>query len=387
MNRTMAFLIFFSIVIGIYFLANLYVYVRGLQAIPAGSLLRPLYQWGFWIIAAFFVAGRVLEKLHISLASDLLIWAGSIWLAALLYFFLLVLFLDILRGLNHFLPFFPEWVTANMEKTRVLALVGGVIVVGGLVAGGYINARNPRVNTLEVHIPKKAGDMREITAVVMSDIHLGTLVGNGFFDRLVSKVNRLNPDIILLPGDILDEDLEPILRQNMGKTLRQLQAPLGVFAIMGNHEHIGGSANAHAYLSDHGLTVLRDSVVKINEGFYLVGREDRDKPRFSGQERASLEHLLEQVDMRYPVILMDHQPFYLEDAAALGVDLQLSGHTHHGQLWPLHLITNAMYTISRGYGKIGNMHAYVSNGVGTWGPPVRIGNRPEIVRLVIRFDP
>ena len=383
----MAFFIFFSIVIGIYFLANLYVYVRGLQAIPAGSPFRPWYQWGFWTIAAFYVVGRFLEKIYISYASDLFIWAGSIWLAALLYFFLLVLFLDLLRMFNHLLPFFPGWLTANMEKTRLIMLVVSVVSVVGLVAGGFINARNPRVNTLEVHIPKKAGDMQEIRAVVMSDIHLGTLVGNGFFDRVVRKVKRLNPDIILLPGDILDEDLEPVLRQNIGETLRQLRAPLGVYAIMGNHEHIGGSANAYAYLSDHGITVLRDSVVKINGGFYLVGREDRDKPRFSGQQRSSLEALLEQVDMQYPVILMDHQPFYLEKAAALGVDLQLSGHTHHGQLWPFNLITNAMYTVSRGYARIGEMHAYVSNGVGTWGPPVRIGNRPEIVQLHIRFEP
>lgn len=383
----MAFLIFFSIVIGIYFLANLYVYVRGLQTIPAGSPFRAWFQWGFWIIAAFYVAGRFLEKIYISYASDLFIWAGSIWLAALLYFFLFVLFVDLFRLLNQFIPFFPGWLTANMEKTRLVTLAVGVLTVSGLVTGGFINARNPRVKTLEVHIPKKAGEMQEIRAVVMSDIHLGTLIGNGFFERVVRKVNALQPDIILLPGDILDEDLEPVLRQNTGETLRQLRAPLGVYAIMGNHEHIGGSADAYAYLRDHGLTVLRDSVVKINEGFYLVGREDRDKPRFSGQERKPLEELMEHVDLRYPVILLDHQPFYLEKAAALGVDLQLSGHTHHGQLWPFNLVTNAMYTISRGYARIGDMHAYVSNGVGTWGPPVRIGNRPEIVRLDIKFSP
>jgi predicted MPP superfamily phosphohydrolase len=95
---------------------------------------------------------------------------------------------------------------------------------------------------------------------------------------------------------------------------------------------------------------------------------------------------MEEADQRYPVILLDHQPYYLEKAASLGVDLQLSGHTHHGQLWPLHHITKAIFTISRGYGKIDGMHAYVSNGVGTWGPPVRVGNRPEIVSLKIHFQ-
>lgn len=382
----MAFLIFFSIVIGIYFLANLYVYTRGLQGIPSGSPVRPYFQWGFWVIAAFYVAGRFLEKAYISQASDLLIWAGSIWLAALLYFFLLVLAIDIIRLANHFLPFFPAWMTADMEKTRLVTLAGSILMVGGLVTGGFLNARNPVVRTLEIHIPKKAGDMQDVRAVMLSDIHLGTLIGNGFLERITRSVNDLNPDIILLPGDILDEDLEPVLRQNIGQTLRQLHAPLGVYAVMGNHEHIGGAANAYEYLSTHGITILRDSVIKVNDGFYLVGREDRDKPRFSGRERASLESLMEQTDMDYPVILMDHQPFYLEKAAKLGVDLQLSGHTHHGQLWPLNLITRAMYTISQGYGRIGDMHVYVSNGIGTWGPPVRIGNRPEIVLLEISFS-
>jgi uncharacterized protein len=383
----MAFLIFFSIVLGIYFLANFYVYVRGLQAIPAGHPVRTIFQWGFWVIAAFYVAGRTLEKFYISYASDFFIWAGSLWLAALLYFFLLVLVIDIFRLVNHFLPFFPAWITASMERTRLVTLTGSVVLVASLVLGGFINARNPRVNTLDIHIPKPAGQLQELRAVVMSDIHLGTLIGNGFFERVVVKVKSLDPDIILLPGDILDEDLEPVLRQNIGETLRQLQAPLGVYAVMGNHEHIGGSASAYKYLSDHGITMLRDSVIKVNGSFYLVGREDRDKPRFSGETRASLESLVEQVDLDYPVILMDHQPFYLEKAAELGVDLQLSGHTHHGQLWPFNLITNAMYTLSRGYDRIGNMHAYVSNGIGTWGPPVRIGNRPEIVLLTISFNP
>jgi uncharacterized protein len=189
----------------------------------------------------------------------------------------------------------------------------------------------------------------------------------------------------LLAGDVLDEDLEPVLRQNIGETLKQLNAPLGVYAIMGNHEYIGGAEQAYNYLKSHGLIMIRDSVIKVMDSFYIVGREDRDKPRFSGKERKELADLTNGLDKNYPVILLDHQPYYLEKAAALGVDLQLSGHTHHGQLWPLNYVTSAIYTISSGYGFVDGMHAYVSNGVGTWGPPVRVGNRPEIVLLNITF--
>ncbi len=386
MNRSIAFLVFFSIVLGIYFLVNLYIYWRGLQALPTGSALRPWYQWGFWVVAGMFILGRTLEKVSLGLASDVFVWAGSLWLAAMLYFFLLVVLIDMLRLIHHFIPFFPGWITANMEKTRLFLLWGSLVLVGFVVLGGFINARNPRVKTLEIHIPKKAEGINTLQAVVMSDIHLGTLVGNRLFNRVAEKVKALSPDIILLPGDILDEDLQPVLRQNIGNTLRQLRAPMGVFAVMGNHEHIGGASKAVEYLESHGITMLQDSVVKIKNSFFLVGREDHDKARLGGNPRASLDSLMKLVDPDFPIILMDHQPFHLEESALLGVDLQLSGHTHHGQLWPLQLLTKARYTISRGYGKFGDMHAYVSNGVGTWGPPVRVGNRPEILHLLIHFN-
>jgi uncharacterized protein len=386
MHRTMAFLIFFTIVLSIYGLVNYYIYTRGLQAIPEGSIWRSWYQWGFWAIASFYISGRFLEKLYISYASDVLVWVGSFWLAAMFYFFLLVVALDILRMVNHFIPFFPDWVTGDLQTSKLFLLFGSIFLVTLLLTAGFINARTPHVKTVKIGIPKNAPGMSGLKAVVMSDIHLGTMIGNGFFERVVTRVNTISPDIILLPGDILDEDLEPVIRQNIGETLKQLSAPLGVYAIMGNHEHIGGASDAYEYLSKHGITILRDSVIKINDAFYLVGREDRDKARFGGTERVSLESLIEQTDNRFPVILLDHQPFYLEKAAELGVDLQLSGHTHHGQLWPLNYITGAIYTISRGYGMIGNMHAYVSSGLGTWGPPIRIGSRPEIVILQIQFD-
>jgi hypothetical protein len=385
MQRNMAFIIFFTIVMAIYFSANYYVFARGLQALPPGHGLRPWFPWVFWGVASLYVAGRFLEKWSMGTASDLLIWSGSIWLAALLYLFLLVLLYDILRLANHLLPFFPDWITAHMVKTRLVLFAGTVAVVAALVTGGAINARHPRIRSLDLRIPKSAGVHKELHAVVMSDIHLGTVIGKHFLGKVVEKVDRLGPDIILIAGDILDEDLGPVLRQDAGRTLERLHAPLGVWAIMGNHEHIGGSAGAVEFLTRHGITLLRDSVAWM-DGFTLVGREDRDKARFSGTARKSLEELLEKVDLNHPVILLDHQPYYLEEAAALGVDLQLSGHTHHGQLWPLNAITSALFPISKGYGKIGNMHAYVSNGLGTWGPPVRIGNRPEIVSLRIRFE-
>ena len=381
----MAFLIFYTIVLLIYGSVNYYIYARGMQALPSGTFVKTLFPWVFWILAATYVAGRTLEKIYLSHASDILVWTGSFWLAAMLYFFLTVVFLDIIRLVNHFLPFFPAFISGNYEKTKLYVLSGVSISVIALIVLGHINTLNPRIKEISIHIPKDANGMTELNAVMMSDIHLGTLIGNGHFEKIVEKVKAINPDIIFLAGDVLDEDLEPVLRQNIGETLKRLEAPLGVYGVMGNHEYIGGAEAAYNYLTSHGLKIIRDSVVKINDSFYILGREDRDKKRFAGRGRKDLKEIVKMADHEYPLILIDHQPYYLEKAAKLGIDLQLSGHTHHGQLWPLNYVTSAIYTISYGYGKIDNMHAYVSNGVGTWGPPVRVGNRPEIVNLKITF--
>ena len=124
----------------------------------------------------------------------------------------------------------------------------------------------------------------------------------------------------------------------------------------------------------------------INNSFYLAGRDDRDSKRFSGKERKGLDKVLEGINLSLPVIMMDHQPFNLQQVVDAGVDFQLSGHTHHGQLWPFGYITNAIYEISWGYKQKGNSHFYVSSGYGGWGPPVRTGNRPEILDIYITFN-
>ena len=168
--------------------------------------------------------------------------------------------------------------------------------------------------------------------------------------------------------------------------MKLLKSKYGFYGITGKHEYIGGVEPAVRYLTEHGITMLRDTAILVDGQFYIVGRDDRDKPRFTGKERKSLDDVMKGVDTSYPVILMDHQPFNLANSTRLGVDLQLSGHTHHGQIWPFNYITRAIYEISTGYRQIGNTHFYVSSGFGSWGPPIRLGNRPEIVVITLKFQ-
>jgi len=131
--------------------------------------------------------------------------------------------------------------------------------------------------------------------------------------------------------------------------------------------------------------MLRDKTVILSNGVQLIGRDDRDSERMGNTTRKPLPKLIEGLDKNYPIIVLNHQPFNLGDAVNEGVDLHLSGHTHHGQLWPLNYMTNAIYELSWGFLKKGNTNFYVSSGYGTWGPPVRIGNTPEIVVFNLTF--
>ena len=381
-----SFILFFGTFFTAYGLVNLYIFLRGWQAISQGSsLLRTFYVPIFLILSLSFIGGRLLENVWLSWVSDLFVWMGSFWLAAMLYFFLALVVLDFARLVNHWLPFLPPPVSAHYATVKQWTALGLICAVGLVLLAGHINALSPKIRTLDLSIPRKNAKMDTLNIVVASDIHLGTLVGQKRFDKIVERINSLNPDIILLPGDLVDEDLAPVIKQNLGESLRSLKSRFGVFAITGNHEYIGGVEEASRYLVDHGVTVLRDRVLRVNETIVLVGREDRSMNRFSEKTRKPLKDLMEEVDGHFPVILMDHQPFYLEEGENNGVDLQVSGHTHHGQLFPLNFITGRVYELSRGYKKKGKTHVYVSSGVGTWGPPVRLGNRPEIVNIKLRL--
>jgi predicted MPP superfamily phosphohydrolase len=378
------FILFLAAFFTVYGLVNLYIFIRGWQVLFLAPSLRLYYSLGFFIVASSFIGGRLLENVWLSAVSDVLVWMGAFWIAAMLYFFLSLLLLDLLRLVNHWVPFFPSFVTAHPSTAKgVVALVitGSILL---LLAAGHVNARIPRVQTLHLTIPKKVQGLETLNVVAASDIHLGSIIGKKRLDSMVARINALNPDLVLLPGDIVDEDLAPVIKHNLGDTLRNLSSRWGVFAVTGNHEYIGGVEEAYAYLSEHGVTVLRDRVVKVKDAFYLVGREDRSIRR-AGKNRKPLQELMALTDPNCPIILMDHQPFQLEEGETNGVDLQISGHTHHGQLWPLNLITRRVYELSWGYKKKNSTHVYVSCGFGTWGPPVRLGNRPEIVNIRISF--
>jgi predicted MPP superfamily phosphohydrolase len=383
--KTSSFIIFLSIVLLVYGSLNYYIFIRGWQAIPRISLLRTNYLILFLILSSSFFAGRILERYYPSIFSDILVWIGSFWLGAILYFFLIIIFLDILRLINNSFPFFPAFATFDYLKTKSAVLMISILAVFVLLGFGFINAKNPVIKELKLNVNKSAGNLKVLNIVMASDIHLGTIIGKNRLKEIVDKINGLNADIVLLPGDIVDEDVAPVIRNDIGSILIRIKSKYGTYAVTGNHEYIGGVEPAVNYLSEHNINILRDSVLKIDDSFYLVGREDRSISSFAGKKRKELSALLSETDKSLPIILMDHQPFGLDSAVKNGIDMQISGHTHNGQLFPINLIEKFIFELSSGYLKKEQTHFYVSTGVGTWGPPVRIGNRPEIVNIKVLF--
>ena len=379
-------IIFLTIVLTVYSLANYYIFRRGFQALPDDKWFRIGFVVIFFIFVLSYVIGRILERYDTAGIAEFFTCLGSFWLGAMLYFILSLLLIDILRAVNHFIPFFPEFITSNWPKTKFIALISVVSITFILIVSGYINASNPVVKELNIKINKKVDNLKTLRIAVASDIHIGNIINRKRVEKLVGSFKELRPDIILLPGDILDEDVAPVIREGMGEPLKSLNPRFGVWAITGNHEYIGGVNPAVKYLNSMGIKVIRDEYIEVDNKFILVGREDRDMLRFTGKNRKGISEIMKGIDESKPIILMDHQPFKLEEAVAHGVDLQLSGHTHHGQLWPLNFITNLVYEVSWGYKQKENTHFYISSGYGSWGPPLRTGNTPEIVLITITFD-
>lgn len=377
--------LFLTIFFTIYAAVNYYIFIRGWQALSSVSYLKPFYAVMFVIAALSYIAAKFLDGKVSHFLYEALIWIGSFWFAFMLYFFLSVVLIDFLRLLNWKLNFFPQFITNNYADTKKYLLLVIVFISTIIIFIGYLNTRRIVVKSLSVELPRKQSYLQEINAVVLSDLHLSVINDEKWLEKIVAKINELNPDVVFIPGDFVDERAETLKLEGIGGSLSKIKAKYGVFASTGNHEFINGINGTSKFITENGVNLIRDSSQLIAGSFILAARDDGSKNSFTGESRKSLKDILESIDRSYPVFSLDHTPFRLEEAEASGVDLQLSGHTHHGQMSPLNLITKMIYEVSWGYKKKRDTHYYVSCGVGTWGPPVRLGSESEIVNLRIKF--
>jgi predicted MPP superfamily phosphohydrolase len=375
------FLVFFSIVILIYATSNYYLFVRGLQVFSMNLPLRRSFILLFWTLVPLFLIGSILERTYSSAFSEWIYRIGAFWLAFMLYFTIAAVLIDVIRIFNYFFHFLP--VFSEIMKFRLgLAVVS---IASLIVMGGHINALWINVKEIPLTIHKKVTGSPEVKILMASDIHLGALIGEHREKRLLEIIQEQKPDLVLLCGDLVDGEIAPVLRKNLGRHIQEIKTPLGVYAITGNHEYIGGIDKTLPYLKSINIRMLIDEVVTLPNGIQLVGRNDISAGRNSGIIKP-LTELCAGLDSSRPVIVMNHQPYNLQEAVDSKVDLHLSGHTHNGQLWPFNYLIKGIFELSWGYLKKGDTNFYVSSGFGTWGPTVRTGNRPEVVVFKLKFD-
>ena len=290
---------------------------------------------------------------------------GTSWPIILLYMVMLFMVLDLGRLLH------------IINSSFVINSVSGTVAVAALLIAiftyGNIHYHNKVRQPLTLASNGKLS--KPIKVVMMSDLHLGFHNRRADFAKWVDMINAENPDLILIAGDIVDINVDPLLRENVASEWQRLNAP--IYACIGNHEYYAQEEKARQFISAAGISLLKDSTAIVGD-LCIIGRDDATNRR-----RMPLNSLIEKADMGKYTILLDHQPHHLEQAEKAGIDFQFSGHTHHGQVWPISWITERMYEVAHGQWQRGNTRYYISSGIGIWGGKFRIGTRSEYVVATI----
>ena len=310
------------------------------------------------------IAGFALtEHFSVKMATQLY-EVGLPWLIAFLYLLLICVVTDV-AVLCHV---FPKALLYN----SAFGLASTVGIVAAIMIAGNIHYRQKYREELAIKTEKPLE--KPLTIVLASDLHVGYHNRRQDLARWVDIINAEHPDLVLIGGDILDRSVRPLLEGDFAAEFRRIEAP--VWATLGNHEYYSDVDGAAKFFSDAGICLLRDEV-RLFRGVEVIGRDDRTNSR-----RKPLSALTGSLGGF--TILLDHQPYHLEEAEAAGIDFQFSGHTHRGQVWPISWATDAVYEKSWGHYTRGHTHYYVSSGLGIWGPKVRIGTRSEYLVLHIK---
>lgn len=367
---------FLIIALTILFSINGYVMLRGWQTLPSIYFIRSTYLLAMITLFLVMMATMIFGNQFTPEFAKTISFVGFSYVIIFIYLLFSFLIVDLIRIINHFIHFFP----ISVASFRLWVMIITLIVTGIAMIIGNYKFNHPEIVTLNLSTNKPKQN-KELKIVAVSDLHIGISIDKQMLQGYVKLINDQHPDIVLLAGDVSDRWMEPVIRQNMIEEFRAIKAPMGVFAINGNHEHYAEIPNATAeYLKKAGIIVLRDQVKMVNSRFYIVGREDK-----SNKNRKKLSEIVKGLDKNLPIILMDHQPFHLYDSQQYGVDLQISGHTHNGQFFPGNMLVKNMYEMGHGYLKKGSTHYYVSSGLGIWGPQYRIGSQSELVVVNLKY--
>ncbi len=339
----------------------------------------------FWIVLFFFtqlywIVRRFSSTNDVELPSWVFYGVSMIFGIFILAVFTM-LFADIVLVVTKFIT--PLNFIFDFLKLHKLGMgVAIILLVMAQFAIGLYAANKPRVTHYTFKNPDVAQNFR---IVQLADLHITTFTSRDRMERLVEKVNELKPDLIVITGDIIDNELKPYLDKNMKDIFINFKSNYGVYAVLGNHDYYGGDAEeAMVEFTASGMTVLRDTAVEIDDlGIVLAGRDDLHSGAYTLKPRMPLADIINGFDRDKPLIVLNHQPLEAEDAMRNNAFLELAGHTHNGQIFPVNIIVKYMYPIAWGVWSKNNYNLLVSCGTGTWGLPVRTSSYSEIVVIDI----
>ncbi|MEJ2640384.1 MAG: metallophosphoesterase [Desulfosarcinaceae bacterium] len=326
------------------------------------------------LLWASYPMGRIVSRWKpAAFLSAPLEWIGAYWVGILFLALVCLLAVDLLTGFGF------------LFKPLVPAIRGGALAMAALlsVVAMVQACRGPAIDAYEIPLRDLPGRYDGLVAVQLSDLHVGEMLGKRWLSRIIRKVAALHPDIVFITGDLVDGDVGPVAP--LIPVLKALNPRLGVWAVTGNHEFYAGRRKSVALLEKAGFHVLADQWRAAAPGLVVAGVDDLTARRRFGMNDAAVDKALKGRP-KTATILLCHSPLQVDHAAELGADLMLCGHTHRGQIWPFNYIVRLSYPYVAGFHRVGDMALIVSRGTGTWGPPMRLFRRGEIVRLVFRAE-
>ena len=366
-------------------------YFRGSKLLIALSaiylLISPLS-----IPAAFFSPrGTLLRRILSNI--------GNYWMGFNLHFVLAM-------GVCFLIRLIVKLVKKDKYNLRLAQKITNVAVVSFTIlmsVYGIVNAQNLKVTTYDVTVDKSS-KQDELNVVLIADLHLGYSVGVKQMERMVNKINELQPDVVVVAGDIFDNEFSAIYNPvRLAEILRGINSKYGVYAVYGNHDieedilcgftfsdddvtQVTSIKEMDDFIENCGFTFLYDEAILINDDFYIYGRPDEERPNFGNDSRLEAEKITEGLDLSKLIICVDHEPHDQKKLSAVGVDVDLNGHTHAGQLFPGNIIINFFWDIAYGYKNFDGMHNIVTSGVGLFGPNMRTFTKAEIAQVKIHLN-
>ncbi len=340
-------------------------------------LFKILFVLVYILLVLVFPIAETLSHTSRTRWTDFIATWGYFSLPLLLYILLSVIVLDLALSVARLTGILSKETVERRRFSRARLFLVLALPVAVVVTGTVWN-NHPRIRNYSIEIPQKSSRIRELKIAFAADFHIREATNRRFMERFVEKISAANPDIVLIGGDVLEGDRQDEGLADFEAQFRRLKPKYGLYGIPGNHDLRGVSSRT--FFDHSGIHLLQDAVERIDNAFYLVGRNDQ---RLRG--RKSINELLRDCDNDLPVIVLDHRPTDLDNVSRSGADILLSGHTHNGQLFPVNFITRRHYELSWGYKLKNRTHIFVTSGIQVWGPPVRTAGASEILIVNVSF--